>query len=84
MRKKVLSGLFALSLLATTGYGVSVNMKSNASLSDLVLANVEALARNENGDNKGTLYGNEAGDKFCCCPGSRDCAASPCPSSICD
>ncbi len=40
--------LFALALLIATGYGVNKGMKSNADLSDLALANVEALAQNEN------------------------------------
>jgi hypothetical protein len=47
MKKKVLSGLFALALLATAGYGVNQKVKSNAYLSDLALANVEALAGGE-------------------------------------
>lgn len=84
MEKRILSGLFALALLATAGWGVSQNLKRSATLSDMVLANVEALARNENGDDKGTLYGNEAGDKYCCCPETRSCAAAACSSSICD
>jgi hypothetical protein len=52
MKKKVLlSGLFALALLATAGYGMNQKVKSNANLSDLALANVEALAQSENGSN---------------------------------
>lgn len=47
MKKKILSGLFALALLATAGYGVNKSTKSNVNLSDLALANVEALANNE-------------------------------------
>jgi len=49
MKKKILSGLFALALLVATGYGVSKSTKSNANLSDLALTNVEALAQSENG-----------------------------------
>lgn len=47
MKKKVLSGLFALALLVATGYGVNQSMKSETGLSDLALMNVEALAQNE-------------------------------------
>ena len=47
MRKKIFSGLFALSLLVATGYGVNQSMKSDDGLSDLALANVEALASGE-------------------------------------
>jgi hypothetical protein len=48
MKKKNLSGVFALALLATAGFGVHKSMKSNVELSDLALANVEALAQIEN------------------------------------
>ena len=41
MKKRILSGMFALALLATAGYGVQKTMKSEANLSDLALANVE-------------------------------------------
>jgi hypothetical protein len=52
MKKKVLlSGIFALALLATAGYGVNKSMKSDANLSDLALANVEALAIGEGSHN---------------------------------
>ena len=44
MKKKILSGVFALALLATADYGGQKSLKSNANLSDLALANVEALA----------------------------------------
>lgn len=47
MKKKILSGLFALALLATAGFGVQKSMKSDAGLSDLALTNVEALAQSE-------------------------------------
>ncbi|GEM_PF-384007 len=48
MKKKILSGIFALALLVATGLGVQKSMKNDAGLSDLALSNVEALARNEN------------------------------------
>lgn len=47
MRKKVLSSVFALALLATAGWGVNKSMSNDAGLSDLALANVEALAQGE-------------------------------------
>lgn len=50
MKKKILSGLFALALLIATGYGVNQNVKSDAGLSDLALSNVEALAQGESGN----------------------------------
>ena len=43
MKKKFLTGLFALALLVTAGFGVSKSMENNVKLSYLALANVEAL-----------------------------------------
>lgn len=48
MKKKILSGIFVLALLTTTGLGVRKSMKSDAKLSNLALSNVEALAQGEN------------------------------------
>ena len=50
MKKKILSGIFALALLITAGYGVSKSVNGNADLNDLALSNVEALADAESGD----------------------------------
>ena len=47
MKKKVLSGVFALAPLATAGWGVNKSMSNDAGLSDLALSNVEALATGE-------------------------------------
>ena len=47
MKKFFLSSIFALALLATAGWGVNKSMNSDAILSDLALANVEALANGE-------------------------------------
>ena len=58
MRKKVFSGVFALALLATAGWGVNRSMNSYADLNDLALRNVLALAQIENPD-PGEGGGNE-------------------------
>ena len=50
MKRKFLSGVFALALLAIAGFGVNRSMKSDANLSDLALKNVLALADVENPD----------------------------------
>ena len=55
MKKKILSGIFALALLITAGYGVSKSVNGNGDLSFLVLSNVEALAEGEGGGN-GACY----------------------------
>ena len=52
MRKKVFSGVFALALLATAGWGMNKSMSNEAGLSDLALANVQALAEGESGGGK--------------------------------
>lgn len=49
MRKSIFSSVFALALRATTGWGVNKSMSNDAGLSDLALANVEALAAGESG-----------------------------------
>lgn len=50
MRKKVLSGIFALVILLIAGYGVNRSMNSHADMNDLALRNVLALADVENPD----------------------------------
>ncbi len=47
MKKFLISSIFAVALIATTGWGVNKSMNSDANLSDLALANVEALAQGE-------------------------------------
>jgi hypothetical protein len=44
-QKKILSKVFVLALLITTGYGVGKSVNSDADLSLLPLSNVEALAQ---------------------------------------
>ena len=50
---------------------------NDVALADLALSNVEALASGE-GSSSGTLYGNQSGTRFCCCPGSNSCYAANC------
>lgn len=50
MKKKLLAGIFALTLLVAAGYGVNESMKNDAVLNDLALTNVEALALPESGN----------------------------------
>lgn len=64
MKKKILSGVFALALLATAGWGVHKSMNSDADLSDLALANVEALAQSENNNNDCTSNGSGCYDRL--------------------
>lgn len=47
MRKKILSGIFALAVMVATGYGVNKSMNNDAGLNELALMNVEALGHNE-------------------------------------
>ena len=56
MKKIILSSIFALALIATVGFGVNKSMNSDGNLSDLALANVEALASGEGGSSLGCGY----------------------------
>ena len=50
MKKKILSGLFASALLIAAATGAMESKKSEAGLSDLAMANIEALANGEGGE----------------------------------
>ena len=47
MKKKYYAALLAVVVIAFTGYNVYQSQKADASLSDLAMANVEALANGE-------------------------------------
>ena len=47
MKKKILSGFFASAILIAAATGAMESRKSEAGLSDLAMANVEALATGE-------------------------------------
>ena len=50
MKKKVIYGSFVvLAIVAAIAYNVNIGLKSDGLLSDIALANVEALAQNEGG-----------------------------------
>ena len=79
--KKILKMAFVATFAAVAGYGVYANQQSEA-MSDLMLANVEALASGSEGGGlpwKG-YYSNW--DKGCCSPGkwNDECSGSfsPC------
>ena len=63
MKKKILSGLFASALLIAAAIGAMESKKSEAGLSDLAMANVEALATREG-----------PGYTFYCCGNTNTCA----------
>ena len=56
MKKKFYAALLAVAVIAFTGYNVYQSQKADASLSDLAMANVEALANGElsNGNCEGS------------------------------
>ena len=56
MKKKYYAALLAVVVIAFTGYNVYQSQKADASLSDLAMANVEALANGElsNGNCEGS------------------------------
>ena len=78
MKKKLLlaGAMLLLAVAAVTGF--AAYEKSN--VSDLLDANVEALALNET-DKNGALWSNEAGTVYCCGNGNvRNCDESGVPS----
>lgn len=50
MRKKILGATFVVAMAATAGYNMYVN-QAKSKMSDMALANVEALANNESESN---------------------------------
>lgn len=76
MKKNILKAVFVAAFAMMAGYGVYTT-QIQTSLSDLALDNVEALASGETGG-RGTLYGNSAGTRYCCCPGTNSCGAASC------
>ena len=88
MKKKILGGIAVLAIATIAAFNVSLS--SQASLSDISLANVEALAGNESGDSK-TDHGCEsctssqgyAGVRFSCISGSSNCLETGCVSGHC-
>lgn len=76
MKSNIVKVAFVAAFALMAGYGI-YSTQNEAKLSDLALDNVEALASGESGET-GTLYGNSAGDRYCCCPGTRTCGAASC------
>ena len=81
MSKKFFATLIVAVVVTFAGYNIYQSQRT-VTMSDLALANVEALANDES-DSKGTLYGNSSGTRYCCCPGTNTCGAAACPSSVC-
>lgn len=72
--KKVIKLAFVAAFVAVAGYGVYANQTSNA-MSDLALANVEALAQSESSGGYSGVYYPQPGDPNygytkCVCYGS--------------
>lgn len=68
MKKKILSSIFAVALLATIGWGVNKSIKSDTSFNELTLRNIEALAQSEDNDGTGRIPGNRlvmCGERMC-------------------
>lgn len=76
MKKKLLLAGAVVMMAAAAVTGFSAYNKSN--MSDLLDANVEALARGEVTD--GALWSNVSGTRYCCGPGNvRDCNTTNVP-----
>ncbi len=61
MKKKIISIVFVAAIAVAAAWNVS-QKEDKATLSDIALGNVEALANQPLP--KGTLYGNDAGNRF--------------------
>jgi len=44
------------------------------------LTGIISLTKTNASENKGTLYGNSAGTRYCCAEGNNGCGAAPCSS----
>ncbi len=66
-KKTILSSLFVIALVAVTAYGINKSMANHSHLSDLALANMEALAQLEDGCDECHLdnYGREPRTERC-------------------
>jgi hypothetical protein len=64
MKKKIVYGIAVLAIAAVAVINVSLSSQQNNELSDLSLANIEALAQ-EPGDGQYACYANK--DYVCCC-----------------
>jgi len=88
MKKKILSAMFAVAIMAVTGFNVYVN-QTKSDLSEMALANIEALA-NPEWDHP--IMGPLGSEQFCldcyneydtkgvmfyCMDGVGDCVSSP-------
>ncbi|MDR1896344.1 MAG: NVEALA domain-containing protein, partial [Prevotellaceae bacterium] len=72
---KIFGAAIVAAIVLASGWNISRSM-NETTLSDMALENVEALAQESSG--LGTLYGNQAGTLFCCCPGTNSCGAAHC------
>ena len=80
MKKKIFGGIVILAIAAVAAFNVNFDTKSNK-LSDISLANVEALATPENGSSNNTgpakivdCPGIGTGDaKYCLCENTNPC-----------
>lgn len=89
MKKKILSAMFAVAIMAVAGYNVYMNQTKNG-MSELALANIEALAYDSEWEHP-TMgpFGSEQfcsdcyneydtkGVMFYCMDGVGDCVSSP-------
>lgn len=68
--KKIIKIAFVAAFAAIAGYGVYTSQKSNMEMSDLAMANVEALANDESNchnTNGYTAFTNRGGGAYDCC-----------------
>lgn len=67
MKKKILSVTFAVAIMTVAAFNVYIN-QTKASLSELALANIEALASSENEEEETCGTGSKPTDPLTTCP----------------
>jgi hypothetical protein len=74
MKKKIIGGLLVLAIAAVAAFNMNLNLAQESNMSPLALANVEALAQNENSGGNGshwncTTYTSDSYTEYFYCDG---------------
>ena len=78
MKKKIIIASAVMFFALATMFNINALQSNNAG--DISLDNIAIMAQAKNETSgQGTLYGNQAGTRFCCCAGSNSCGAAWCP-----
>ena len=77
MKRKIFLGIFVTAIVAVAVLNINFGLRGE-SLSDLTLANMEALARGESSGNNGKSLAQKANGDYCCATNAgNNCTQSP-------